>query len=70
MRDNETRGSDAVSTLRRWASVRAGEDKYIFPYQENADVMFNSSLFYELPVLRSYAEPLLYNVPNTVPEYG
>ncbi len=70
VRDNETRGSDAVSTLRRWASVRAGEDKYIFPYQENADVMFNSSLFYELPVLRSYAEPLLYNVPNTVPEYG
>lgn len=70
VRDNETRGSDAASTLRRWASVRSGEDKYIFPYQENADVMFNSSLFYELPVLRKYVEPLLYKVPNTIPEYG
>lgn len=70
VRDNENRGSDALSTLRRWASVRAGEDKYIFPYQENADVMFNSSLFYELPVLRCFAEPLLYKVPDTVPEYG
>ncbi len=70
VRDNETRGSDAASTLRRWGSVRAGEEKYIFPYQENADVMFNSSLFYELPVLRKYVEPLLYKVPNTIPEYG
>lgn len=70
VRDNETRGSDAASTLRRWSSVRAGEEKYIFPYQENADVMYNSSLFYELPVLRSYVEPLLYKVPNTIPEYG
>lgn len=70
VRDNETRGSDAASTLKRWASVRAGEEKYIFPYQENADVMYNSSLFYELPVLRSYVEPLLYKVPNTIPEYG
>lgn len=70
VRDNETRGSDAASTLRRWASVRAGEEKYIFPYQENADVMYNSSLFYELPVLRSYVEPLLYKVPNTIPEYA
>lgn len=70
VRDNENRGSDAASTLRRWSSVRAGEEKYIFPYQENADVMYNSSLFYELPVLRSYVEPLLYKVPNTIPEYG
>lgn len=70
VRDNENRGSDAASTLRRWASVRAGEEKYIFPFQENADVMYNSSLFYELPVLRSYVEPLLYKVPNTIPEYA
>lgn len=70
VRDNETRGSDAASTLRRWASVRSGEDKYIFPYQENADVMFNSSMFYEIPVLRKYVEPLLHKVPDTLPEYG
>lgn len=70
VRDNENRGSDAASTLRRWASVRSGEEKYIFPYQENADVMFNSSLFYELPVLRKFVEPLLHKVPDTVPEYG
>ncbi len=70
VRDNETRGSDATATLKRWGSVRAGEEKYIFPYQENADVMFNSSMFYELHVLRRYVEPLLYKVPNTVPEYG
>ena len=70
VRDNATRGSDAVSTLRRWGSVRTGEEKYIFPYQENADVMFNSSLLYELPVMRRYVEPLLYKVPDTVPEFG
>lgn len=70
VRDNENRGADALSTLKRWSSVRAGEDKYVFPFQENADVMFNSSLFYEIPVLRSYVEPLLYKVPNNVPEYG
>lgn len=70
VRDNASRGSDALSTLRRWGSVRMGEEKYIFPYQENADVMFNSSLLYELPVLRRYVEPLLYKVPDTVPEFG
>ena len=70
VRDNATRGSDAVSTLRRWGSVRTGEEKYIFPYQENADVMFNSSLLYVLPVLRRYVVPLLYKVPDTVPEFG
>lgn len=70
VRDNATRGHDALATLKRWQSVRAGEDKYIFPHQENADIMFNSSLFYEIPVLRKYAEPLLYAVPETEPEYG
>ena len=70
IRDSRTRGADAVSTLSRWASVRRGEERHIFPYQENADVMFNSSLFYELPVLRPYAEPLLREVPDTVPVYA
>lgn len=70
VRDYNTRGSDATSTLKRWASVRAGEDKHIFPYQENSDVMFNSSLFYEISVLRSFVEPMLHEVPDIVPEYG
>ena len=69
-RDYRTRGNDALSTLARWESVRRGEDKHIFPYQENADVMFNSSLFYEISVLRRFAEPILREVPDTVPEYG
>ena len=68
-RDNTQRGTDALRTLERWPSVRRGEEKHIFPYQENADVMLNSSLFYEIAVLRPYAEKLLQEVPNTVPEY-
>ena len=70
IRDHATRGCDATATLQRWASVRKGEDKHIFPYQENADVMFNSSLFYEIPVLKAYALPLLHSVPDTVEEYA
>ncbi len=69
-RDYRTRGNDALSTLARWESVRRGEEKHIFPYQENADVMLNSSLFYEISVLRRFAEPILREVPDTVPEYG
>ena len=69
-RDYRTRGNDALSTLARWESVRRGEEKHICPYQENADVMFNSSLFYEISVLRRFAEPILREVPDTVPEYG
>jgi uridine kinase len=53
-----------------WPSVRRGEERHIFPYQENANVMFNSSLFYEISVLKALAEPLLREVPDTVPEYG
>lgn len=68
-RDYRTRGNDALSTLARWESVRRGEEKHIFPYQENADVMLNSSLFYEISVLRPYAEKILREVPDTVPEY-
>ena len=69
-RDYATRGSNALATLQRWPSVRRGEEKHIFPYQENADVMFNSSLFYEIAVLRQFIEPKLREVPNTVPEYA
>uniref|UniRef100_UPI00405682DA nucleoside kinase n=1 Tax=Alistipes sp. TaxID=1872444 RepID=UPI00405682DA len=69
-RDYRQRGNNAQATLARWASVRSGEERHIFPYQENADAMFNSSLFYELAVLRSLAEPILREVPDTVPEYN
>ena len=70
IRDNATRGNDALKTLTMWPAVRRGEEKHIFPYQENANVMFNSSLFYELSVLRAIAEPVLREVPDTVPEYA
>ncbi len=69
VRDSRQRGADAPATLARWASVRRGEEKHIFPYQENADVMLNSSLFYEISVLRPYAEKMLREVPDTLPEY-
>lgn len=67
IRDYQFRGSSAEDTISRWASVRRGEDKWIFPYQENADVMFNSAIIYELAALRAYAEPLLANVPESSP---
>ena len=70
IRDNATRGNNALRTLAMWGSVRRGEEKHIFPYQENANVMFNSSLFYEISVLRAIAEPLLREVPDTVAEYA
>lgn len=70
IRDNATRGNDALRTLTMWPSVRRGEEKHIFPYQENANVMFNSSLFYEISVLRTIAEPVLREVPDTAAEYA
>ena len=70
IRDYRTRGNDAVATLTRWASVRRGEEQHIFPYQENADVMLNSSLFYEISVLRPFAESIVREVPDTIPEYN
>jgi uridine kinase len=70
VRDSVARGSDASATLKRWQSVRRGEEKHIFPFQEEADVMFNSWLFYELPVLKPFVVPLLRSVPNTLHEYG
>lgn len=68
-RDNAQRGTNAAATLARWNSVRRGEERHIFPYQENAYVMFNSSLFYEISVLKRYVEPILHSVPNTLAEY-
>ena len=70
IRDHATRGNNALRTLQMWPSVRRGEEKHIFPYQENANVMFNSSLFYEISVLRALAEPVLREVPDTAAEYA
>lgn len=70
IRDSMYRGYSAAETIRRWPSVRSGEEKNIFPYQENADVMFNSALIYELAVLKKYAEPLLKAVPESLEEYS
>ena len=67
IRDFNYRGYSARETISRWPSVRAGEDKWIFPYQENADVMFNSALLYEFAVLRLHAEPILMGVPRHCP---
>lgn len=70
IRDNKYRGVSARETIRRWPSVRAGENKWIFPYQENADVMFNTALLFELAVIKSQAEPLLELVPENADEYA
>lgn len=70
VRDARYRGVAPAETIRRWASVRRGEEKWIFPYQENADAMFNSSLLFELGVMRHRAEPLLARVPHDIPEYS
>lgn len=69
VRDARTRGTSAQETIAMWDSVRRGEEKYIFPFQESADVMFNSALVYELAVLKIYAEPLLFAIPRDCPEY-
>lgn len=70
VRDYQFRGSSAASTIKRWPSVRRGEERNIFPFQESADIMFNSSLTFELSVLKTYAEPLLSEIGNTSPEYS
>jgi len=70
IRDCKYRGTSALDTLRRWPSVRRGEEKWIFPYQENADAMFNSSLIFELGVMKKYGEEVLGAVPATEPEYA
>lgn len=70
IRDFQYRGYSAEETISRWPSVRAGEEKWIFPFQENADVMFNSALLFELAIIKDYAEPILRKVPNNRPEYS
>lgn len=70
VRDFKYRGYSAVDTIRRWPSVRRGEEKNIFPFQENADVMINTSLVFELSVLKPFALPILHAVPETAPEYA
>ena len=69
VRDARTRGTSAKDTIARWPSVRRGEEANIFPYQEQADVMFNSALVYELACLKVYAEPLLFGIDKSEPEY-
>ena len=70
LRDSKYRSHSATATLKMWPSVRNGEEKYIFPYQEDADVMFNSSLIYEIAILKTYVEPLLASVDRTEPEFS
>ncbi|MDY4082289.1 MAG: nucleoside kinase [Candidatus Metalachnospira sp.] len=69
VRDNLSRGSDAAATISAWPYVTRGEERNIFPYQENADAVFNSATIYEIAVLKQYAEPLLYKIDETMPEY-
>ncbi len=70
VRDYKYRHTSALETIRRWPSVSRGEQKWIFPFQENADAMFNSSLIFEIGVMKEFAEPLLKEVPHNCPEYG
>lgn len=70
IRDHKYRGTDALKTIARWPSVRRGEEKWIFPFQENADATFNSSLLFELGVMKDYAVPLLRKVPRNTPEFA
>lgn len=69
VRDARTRGTNARETIAMWPSVRRGEEQNIFPFQDSADVMFNSALVYELAVIKVYAEPLLFAIPRDCPEY-
>jgi uridine kinase len=69
VRDYSDRGINPEATILRWPSVRRGENKYIFPFQENADAQFNSALLYELPLLKYYAEPLLRRIHPSSPAY-
>ena len=69
VRDARTRGTGARRTIEMWPSVRRGEEENIFPFQEEADAMFNSVLIYELAVLKQYAEPLLFSITKDMPEY-
>ncbi|MBQ3601698.1 MAG: nucleoside kinase, partial [Lachnospiraceae bacterium] len=67
--DARTRGTSARETIAMWPSVRRGEESYIFPFQEEADVMYNSASIYELAALKPFAEPILFGIPKDCPEY-
>ena len=69
VRDNLTRGYNASDTLESWQRVRKGETKYVFPYQDKSDIVLNTSLIYEMNVLKVYAEPLLFSVDSSDPNY-
>ena len=69
LRDSRTRNRPVEDSLSSWHKVRDGEEKYIFPYQDNADIIVNSALIYEFGVLKTYVEPLLYSVPTSSPAY-
>ena len=69
IRDNRTRGYGVDHTLKLWPSVRRGEEKYIFPFQDDADATINSALIYDIGVLKTYVEPLLYSVDSDSPYY-
>ena len=70
VRDNRTRGISPESNILMWPNVRRGETLNIFPYEENADVVFNSSMLYDIPLLKYYAEPLLYGITEASPAYA
>lgn len=70
VRDHKYRNTSATETLRRWASVQRGEERWIFPFQENADALFNSSLIFEIGVMKNYVEPLLHRVPHNTVQYA
>lgn len=70
VRDSQFRGTDPETTMNMWASVRRGEEKYIFPFQEEADMMFNSSLAYELPIMKKYAYPALQAIKPDSPHFS
>ena len=69
IRDSRTRGYMAADTLKLWAKIREGEEKFIYPYQDECDIVINTALVYELGVLKTYAEPLLFSVPEDDPTY-
>ena len=69
LRDNRTRGISPEENILRWPSVRRGEKNNIFPYEENADVVFNSTLLYDLPMLKYYTEPILHGIAESSPAY-
>ena len=70
VRDYKYRHTSAFESIRRWPSVRRGEERWIFPFQENADATFNSSLIFEIGVMKKFAEPLLREVPHNVEQYA